>query len=64
MEEQSKAKVAMIFQVLKWVAIAIGFLFIIGGFDSGNYIAETSFYTLASFFILLAIFFHLEQHKS
>ena len=64
MEEQSKAKVAMIFQVLKWVAIAIGALMVIAGFGTGNYVAETSHYTLASVFMILAIFFHLEQHKS
>jgi len=64
MEEQSKGKGAMIFQVLKWVAIAIGALIVISGLTVGNYIQETTFYTLASLFMILAIFFHLEQHRS
>ena len=53
-----------VFQVLKWFSIALGILTFIGMFSSDNYVEEITFFTAASFFVLLTIFFHLEQHKS
>jgi hypothetical protein len=59
-----KASKAMVFQVLKWVAIAIAIYMMVSGFDTNKYMEENSFFAAASAFMLLAIFFHLEQHKS
>jgi hypothetical protein len=54
----------MVFQVLKWLAIAIAIYMMVSGFDTDKYMEENTFFASASFFMLVAIFFHLEQHKS
>ena len=58
-------KQAMIFQVLKWIAFAVGAIL---GFaaigQTANDLEMAAVLTSATFFILVAIFFHLEQHKS
>jgi hypothetical protein len=54
----------MAFQVLKWLAIAIAIYMMVSGFDTDKYMEENTFFASASFFMLVAIFFHLEQHKS
>jgi hypothetical protein len=36
----------------------------VSGFDTDKYMEENTFFASASFFMLVAIFFHLEQHKS
>ena len=59
-----KASKAMVFQVLKWVAIAIAIYMMVSGFDTNKFMEENTFFLAASSFMLLAIFFHLEQNKS
>ena len=64
MEEQRQIK-AMIFQLLKWVAIAMGIMLIIGMyvFDK-NQTGSLINANFAGVMVLFAIFFHLEQHTS
>jgi len=54
----------MTFQILKWLAFAIAALSFIGSFSAANVMDESSFVRAAIFFAIIAIFFHLEQHRS
>ena len=55
----------MVFRVLKWLALAWAILLLILLFSEAyDTDVKTGTATLATFFVLLAIFFHLEQHKS
>ena len=60
-----KVSKMMVFRVLKWLSVAIGILIVIAFVDSAETASQkTSVFTAATFFILFAVFFHLEQHKS
>ena len=54
----------MIFRILKWIAFVLAALSWIAGVTSGDLSSEATVVTSAVFFVILAIFFHLEQHKS
>jgi hypothetical protein len=56
---------AMIFQVLKWIAfVAAAWIWQLGMSSTEGAADTTASVTSAIFLIILAIFFHLEQHKS
>ena len=55
---------AMIFQILKWLAFALAALSWLMGVFAATLSSEAAIVTTAVFFVILAIFFHLEQHKS
>jgi len=55
---------AMIFKILKWIAFALSAITWIAGVTAGDVTSEATIVISAVFFIILAIFFHLEQHKS
>jgi uncharacterized membrane protein YiaA len=60
-----KASKAMVFQVLKWIAfVAAAWIWQLGMSSTEGYQDETGWFTSAIFLIIVAIFFHLEQHKS
>ena len=53
------------FRVLKWLALALGIMMIIGFYTFENTPNESqTAITFATLFVLFVIFFHLEQHKS
>ncbi len=50
--------------ILKWLALVLGFiLFIALTADASSTMQETTAAVTGCFCVLLAIFFHLEQHK-
>ena len=54
----------MVFRVLKWLALAWAILLLILLFSEAyDTDVKTGTATLETFVVLLAIFFHLEQHK-
>ena len=59
-----KASKMMVFRVLKWLSVAIGIILLITVFSTYATSEKTSLVTAATLFVLFAIFFHLEQHKS
>jgi len=61
-----KTSKIMVFRVLKWLALALGIIMVsLAGFsDVGTTEGKASGFTAATVFVLFAIFFHLEQHKS
>ena len=58
-------KQADILQIIKWFAflVSAGFCFL-GIAETDNDAQMAALHTTAIFFMLVAIFFHLEQHKS
>ena len=54
----------MIFRMLKWLAFTLAALSWLAGVTSDSLSSEATVVTSAVFFVILAIFFHLEQHKS
>jgi hypothetical protein len=56
----------MVFRVLKWLALALGIMVLIIVYAANGTSEEDVklAFTMATFFVLFAIFFHLEQHKS
>jgi len=62
MKNRNKYK---IFQLFKWIAFVAAALFcFLGIYQTENDAHMAALHTTAIFFLLLAIFFHLEQHKS
>jgi len=60
-----KVSKMMVFRVLKWLALALGILMLSLGMVGVEATAEkATAFTAATMFVLFAIFFHLEQHKS
>jgi hypothetical protein len=54
-----------ILQLFKWIAFVAAALFcFLGIAETANDAQMAALHTTAIFFMLLAIFFHLEQHKS
>jgi len=53
-----------LYRLFKWLVIVAGGGLVLVGLGTANYIEQTSHFSLASVFMILAIFFHLEQHKS
>ena len=52
------------FAILKWLALALGFIiFIAMTASASSAMQETTAAVTGCFGVLLAIFFHLEQHK-
>ena len=55
----------VLFAILKWLALALGFILFIAMISaSESTMQETTAAVTGCFCVLLAIFFHLEQHKS
>ena len=55
----------VLFAILKWLALALGFILFIAMISaSESTMQETTGAVTGCFCVLLAVFFHLEQHKS
>ena len=55
----------VLFAILKWLALALGFILFITMADAAkSTMQETTAAVTGCFCVLLAVFFHLEQHKS
>ena len=55
----------VLFAILKWISLGLGILLLVGiTSEAENYMQETTAASIGCFCVLLAVFFHLEQHKS
>ena len=55
----------VLFAILKWISLGLGILLVVVvTSEAENYMQETTAASIGCFCVLLAVFFHLEQHKS